>query len=146
MDKAHPLSKPMVVHSLDVKKDPFRLCENGEDLLGLEVPYLSVICALMYFSNYTRLDIAFYVNLLARYSSAPTQRHWSGIKHILRYLQGTTDMSPFYSKESKQKLFGYADTGYLSDPHQAKSQAGYVFNCNGNANSWRSFKQTMVAT
>ena len=33
MDKAHPLSSPMIVHSLDVKKDPFRLCENGENYL-----------------------------------------------------------------------------------------------------------------
>ena len=69
MDKAHPLSFPMVVLSLDVKKDPFRPCENGEELLDLKVPYLSVIGALMYIANYTRPDIAFSVNLLARYSS-----------------------------------------------------------------------------
>ena len=99
MDKAHPLSSPMIV---DVKKDPFRPCENGEELLGPEVAYLSVICALLYLANYTRPNIAFSVNLLARYSSAPTQRHWSGIKHILCYLQGTTDMGLFYSKESNQ--------------------------------------------
>ena len=146
MDKAHPLSSPMIVCSLDVKNDPFRPCENGEELFGLEVPYLSAIGALMYLANYTRPDIAFSVNLLTRYSSAPTQRHWNGIKHILRYLKGTTDMGLFYSKESKQQLFGYADTEYLSDPHKARSQTWYVFNCNGTVVSWRSFKQTMVAT
>ena len=62
----------------------------------------------MYLANYTRPDIAFSVNLLARYGSAPTQRHWNGIKHILRCLQGITDICLFYSKESKQQLFGYA--------------------------------------
>ncbi|RVX09351.1 Retrovirus-related Pol polyprotein from transposon TNT 1-94 [Vitis vinifera] len=103
MDKAHPLSSPMVVRSLDVKKDPFRPCENDEELLGPEVPYLSAIGALMYLANCTRPDIAFSVNLLARYSSAPTRRHWNGIKHILRYLRGTTDMGLFYSRESKQQ-------------------------------------------
>ena len=36
MDKAHPLSSPMIVRSLDVKKDPFHPCENGEKLLGLK--------------------------------------------------------------------------------------------------------------
>ena len=92
MDKTHPLSSPMVVRSLDVKKDPFRPCEKGEELLGSEVPYLSVIGALMYLANCTRPDIAFSVNLLARYSSAPTRKHWNGIKHILCYLSGTTDM------------------------------------------------------
>ena len=146
MDKAHPLSSPMVVRSLDVKNDPFRPCEKGEELLGPEVPYLSVIGALMYLANCTRPDIAFSVNLLARYSSAPTRRHWKGIQHILRYLSGTTDMGLFYSNKSKEKLLGYADVGYLSDPHKARSQTGYVFNYNGTAISWRSVKQTMVAT
>ncbi|RVW19230.1 Copia protein [Vitis vinifera] len=72
----------------------FVLAKN-EELLGPEVPYLSAIGALMYLANCTRPDIAFSVNLLARYSSAPTRRHWNGIKHILRYLRGTTDMVYF---------------------------------------------------
>ena len=55
-------------------------------------------------------------------------------------------MSLFYSRESKQQLLGYADAGYLSDPHKGRSQTGYVFNCNGTAISWRSVKQTMVST
>ena len=116
MDKTHPLSSPMIVRSLDVKKNPFCPCEKGEELLGYEVPYLSVIGALMYLANCTRPHIDFSVNLLARYSSSPTQRHWNGIKNILRYLHGTTDMSLFYSKESTQQLFGYADAGYLFRP------------------------------
>ena len=72
MDKAHPLSSPMVVQSLDVKNDPFRHCKKDEELLGPKVPYLGAIGALMYLSNYTRPDITFSINLLARYSFAPT--------------------------------------------------------------------------
>ena len=102
MDKAHPLSSPMVVRSFDVKNDQFRPCEKGEELLGPEVPYLSVIGALMYLANYIRPDSVFSVNLLARYSSAPTKRHWKGIQHILRYLNGTTDMGLFYLNKSKE--------------------------------------------
>ena len=75
MDKAHPLSSPMIVHSLDLKNDPFHPCEKGEELLGPKVTYLSVIGALIYIANCTRPGIVFSVNLLARYSSAPTQRH-----------------------------------------------------------------------
>ena len=146
MDKAHPLSSLMVVRSLDVKKDQFRPCEKGEELLGPEVPYLSAIGALMYLANCTRPDIAFSVNLLARYSSAQTRRHWNGIKHVLRYLSGTIDMGLFYSNKSKEKLLEYADAGYLLDPQKARSQTGYVFNYNGTAISWRSVKNTMVAT
>ena len=98
MDKSHPLSSPMVVRSLEVTKDPFRPKEENEELLGPEISYLRAIGALMYLANYNRPNIAFSVNSLARYSSAPTKRHWNGIKHILRYLRGTSDMGLFYSK------------------------------------------------
>ena len=122
MDKSHPLSSLMVVRSLEVTKDPFRPKEENKELLGLEVPYLSAIGALMYLANYTRPDIAFSVNLLARYNSAPTKRHWNEIKHILRYLRGISDMGLFYSKVMEPQLLGYADAGYLTDPHKARSQ------------------------
>jgi hypothetical protein len=50
----------------------------------------------MYIANCTRPDIAFAVNLLARYSAAPTQRHWAGVKNIFKYLIGTIDHGLFY--------------------------------------------------
>ncbi|KAD2803914.1 hypothetical protein E3N88_37291 [Mikania micrantha] len=146
MDKANPLSTPMVVRSLNVDNDPFRPCEDNEEVFGPEIPYLSAIGALMYLTNCTRPDISFAVNLQARFSSAPTKRHWNGIKHIFRYLRGTIDLGLFYPNNSKEGLVGYADAGYLSDPHKAKSQTGYVFINGGTAISWRSQKQTLVAT
>ena len=136
----------MVVRSLEVTKDPFRPKEENEELLGPEVSYLSAIGALMYLANYTRTDIAFSVNLLARYSSAPTKRHWNGIKHILRYLRGTSDMGLFNSKAMEPQLLGYADVGYLLGPHKARSQKGHIFTYENTAISCRSVKQTMVAT
>ena len=66
------------------------------------------------------------------------------MKHILRYLRGTTDLGLFYSKESTLK--GYANSRYLSDPHKARSQTRYVFTCGNTAISWRSTKQTLTAT
>jgi len=121
----------MIGRSLQQEKDPFRPKEEGEEVLGPEFPYLSAIGALMYLANCTRLDIAFAVNLLARYSSEPTKRHWKDIKDILRYLQGTKDLGLFYRKNQDLSMVGYADAVYLSDPHTAKSQTGYVFLCGG---------------
>nr|GEW20820.1 reverse transcriptase domain-containing protein [Tanacetum cinerariifolium] len=51
MDKAKSLSTPMVGWFLNVDNDPFRRCEENRDVLGLEVPYLSAIGALMYLTN-----------------------------------------------------------------------------------------------
>nr|KYP65759.1 Copia protein [Cajanus cajan] len=75
MDKSHSFYTSMVVRSLDVNKDPFRLQEKDEEILAPEVPYLGAIGALMYLANYTRLDITFVINFLARYSYSPTRRH-----------------------------------------------------------------------
>jgi hypothetical protein len=55
-------------------------------------------------------------------------------------------MGLFYRKDTKSKLVGYTDAGYLSDQHKARSQSGYVFTYGGTAISWRSTKQTLTAT
>jgi hypothetical protein len=146
MDKAHPIKTPMVVRSLDLEKDVFRPREEGEEILGSEFPYLSLIGALMYLANSTRPDIAFAVNLLARHSAAPTRRHWTGGKQILRYLNGTKDLGLFFRKTNDPTLIGYADAGYMSDPHNARSQTGFAFLHGGTVISWKSSKQTLVAT
>ena len=43
-------------------------------------------------------------------------------------------------------LVRYTDAGYLSDPHNARSQTDFVFLHGGTAISWKSSKQTLVAT
>ena len=48
MDKAYPLSTPMVVRLLEPHKDFFRPKKSNEEILGPEVPYLNTIGALMY--------------------------------------------------------------------------------------------------
>ena len=68
MEKSHPLSSQIVVCSLDVKNDQFRPYKKGEELYSHEVSYLSVIYVLMYLVNCTRPDIAFSVNLSAKYN------------------------------------------------------------------------------
>jgi hypothetical protein len=40
----------------------------------------------------------------------------------------------------------YTDVGYLSDPHNGRSQTGFVFLNGGTAISWKSSKQTLVTT
>ena len=129
-----------------MSRDPFRPEEINEKALGSEVPYLSAIGALMYLANCTRPNIVFAVNLLARHSAMSTRRHWASIKHILHYLQGIVDLGLYYPRDQDKTLLGYSDAGYLSNPHNVRSQTGYVFLSGGTAISWRSVKQTLVAT
>jgi len=92
MDKSYPTKTLMVVRSIDIKKDTFRPPDEEEEVLGPQVPYLSVVGALMYLANSTRSYIEFTVNLLARHSAKPTKHHWVGVKTVLRYLNGTRDL------------------------------------------------------
>ena len=82
---------------------------------------------LMYLANGTRPDIAFAVNLLARFSLAPIKRHWSGIKRILRYLRGTIDLGLYFRKKQDLSIIGYTDAGYLSDPQTDYHRLGMYF-------------------
>ncbi|PHU19641.1 Protein trichome birefringence-like 21 [Capsicum chinense] len=117
MDGAHPLSTLMVVRSLDVNKDPFRPQEKNEELHGPKISYLSAIGETLEWD----------------------QTHVMVSKREYQY-------GIIYSKDCNPDLVGYADAGYLSDSHKARSQTGYVFICEDTAISWRSIKQSIAAT
>jgi hypothetical protein len=106
MDKPYPLRTPMIVHVLEKDTYPFRPRQKGEEVLGAEYPYLSVIVALMYLANNTRSVIAFAVNHLIRHSATPTMHHWNDIKNILRYLNDTIDLGLFFRRNQDSCLIG----------------------------------------
>ena len=54
-------------------------------------------------------------------------------------------MDLFYPKGLKIESMGYADVGYLFDPHRAQSHRDYVFTWGNIAISWQS-EQTITAT
>lgn len=62
------------------------------------------------------------------------------------YLSGTSDLGLFFPTNTDHILTGYADAGYLFDPHDGKSQTGYIFLAGSTTISWRSSKQTLTTT
>jgi hypothetical protein len=146
---------PMVVRNLKPESDVYGPRHGSEEVLSEKYPFREAIGGLMYLANCSRPDIAFAVSVLARYSSEPTKRHWSGVKQVLRYLAKTKNYGLLYRRGRfagdisllvTNDIAGYADAGYLSDPHKARSQSGYVFMSAGAAISWKSTKQTIAAT
>lgn len=147
----NPAKTPMEVRSVEPAQDIMRPRQDHEEgLCERGCPYKSVVGALIYIASNTRPDIAFAVSILARNCADPCQRHWGGVKRVLRYLRGTLDVGLYYKRVGgvggSGVITGYADAGYLSDPHKGRSQSGFVFIANGAAIFWRSSKQTLVAT
>jgi hypothetical protein len=146
---------PMVVRNLRPESDVFGPRRGSEKVLDEKYPYKEAIGALLYLANCSRPDIAFAVSVLARSTKEPTKRHWTGMKQVMRYLARTQDYGLLYQRGERSvsddemntdDIYGYADAGYLSDPHKARSQTGYVFLFANGPISWKSTKQTLTAT
>jgi len=80
-----------VATSMDTKEDwiitdiDVRLDEEGKRV------YQAAIGSLIYLMLGTQPDFAFAINKVAQYSSAPTERHWKGVKCILHFVKKTAD-------------------------------------------------------
>ncbi|GJT11402.1 zinc finger, CCHC-type containing protein [Tanacetum coccineum] len=79
---------------------PMDTCEKLMPNRGLAVSqleYSRVTSYLMYAMTYTRLDIAFDVGKLSRYTSNPGTQYWQPIQRVLKYLKKTMDYRLIYS-------------------------------------------------
>ena len=65
-------------------------------------------------------------------------------KHILRYLNKTSEFGLHY-KETGKMLYGFADSDWAGSCDDRKSYTGYIFSLAGAAVSYESKKQTTVA-
>ena len=133
-----------------VKGDKFNLNQCPRNDLEREqmknIPYASAVGSLMYAQVCTRPDIAFVVGMLGRYQSNPGVDHWKAAKKVLRYLQGTKDYMLTYRRTENLEVIGYSDSDYAGCIDSLKSTSGYVFMLASGAVSWRSAKQTLIAT
>jgi hypothetical protein len=68
------------------------------------------------------------------------------VKKALRYAQGTKGLMLTYRRTDSLEIAGYSDADYAGDVDDRKSMSGYVFTLAGGAISWKSFKQTIMAT
>ncbi|KAL6176637.1 hypothetical protein ACLB2K_053270 [Fragaria x ananassa] len=125
MDKMHSVSTLMIDRSLDINKDPFRPKEDDEEVLGPETENGSV----------TQEDHG-------------TERFGDRIATVAATMHGSTvgTATVAYTETPNNVLVRFADAGYLLDPHKGRSQTGYVFTIRNMTISWRSTKQTLVAT
>lgn len=107
--------------------------------------YQSAVGKLIYLSTRTRPDIAYAVSSVAKFTSKPTSQHWTAVKHILRYLAGTSNYGLLFTGSKSNVCTGYSDADWGGDVNDRKSTSGYLFKMCGGSVSWRSKKQSCVA-
>ena len=64
----------------------------------------------------------------------------------MRYLQGTKDYMFMYRQTDNLDLVGYSDVDFTGCVGSHKSTSRYIFIMAGGDVSWRSVKQTLIAT
>jgi hypothetical protein len=102
-----------------------------------KLPYKALIGSLLYAALTTRMDIAFAVSYLSRFSTCYSDQHWRCAKHVLRYLQGTRRKGLFYpfadpSSISPPTLTLYADADFAHCKQTRRSTGGgqiYINDC-----------------
>jgi hypothetical protein len=112
----------------------------------IDRPFASALGSLMYAQVCTRPDIAYVVGVLGRYQSNPGNDHWKAAKKVMRYLQGTKEYMLTYKRVDNLEIEGYTDSDLGGCPDDRKSTSGYIFMLAGGAISWKSKKQTIVAS
>ena len=102
--------------------------------------YQSKLGSLMYLMLGTRLDIAFTVGALGRYSANPSVDHMNAIDRLFRYVDYTKELSLRYHNNGGNaiKPNGAVDADLAGEPSESRSTRGYVFFLSGTAFSWSS--------
>ena len=85
--------------------------------------YHNMIDSLLYLTA-SRLDIMFSVFFCARFQSCPKESHLIVVKHIIRYLKGTTRMDSWYLKTGQFPMMSYSDADYAGCRVDKKSTSG----------------------
>ncbi|XP_055604760.1 uncharacterized protein LOC129752991 [Uranotaenia lowii] len=120
--------------------------EEKEVLLPNNRQYQKVVGQLLYIAVNSRPDIAAAISILSRKVSCPTERDWTELKRMVRYLKGTADLElRLSSSDDSSGLVGYADADWAECVSDRKSNSGYVFQYCGGTISWACRKQTCVS-
>ena len=108
-----------------------------------QVSYAEVVGSLMYAMLCTRPDVCFAVWMVSRYQFNPGLKHWTAVKHIIKYLKRTKNYNLVYSGY-ELILVGYTDSNFMLNKDSKKSTSGYVFTLGSGAINWKSVKQSCI--
>jgi histone deacetylase 1/2 len=77
--------------------------------------YKSVVGALQYLTL-TRPDISFSVNKVCQFLHTPTTAHWSAVKRILHYVQGSLNLGLKFRPSHSMMVGAFSDADWAGCP------------------------------
>ena len=107
--------------------------------------YRSLVGGLLYAAVCTRPDLLFPVGILARNVHAPSDRHYSLAKRVVRYILGTLDHALFYPSQIISDLEFFCDADWAGCHDTRRSKTGFEGHFNGTPIVWSSKRQSMVS-
>eukprot|EP00253_Pinus_taeda_P009997 PITA_09997 len=75
----------------------------------------------------------------------PTKLFWKAMKHVLRYLRGTSQYGIWFRQTKAAKLQGFIDADSTGSPSNRKSTSGEILNLCSVAVSWYNKTHRLVA-
>ncbi|GBL76994.1 Retrovirus-related Pol polyprotein from transposon RE1 [Araneus ventricosus] len=117
---------------------------NGE---RFHCPYREIVGALLYLSMTTRPDILYSVNCLSQIQEQPINSACDGLKRILRYLKGTSELQLLFCKSDGDNIMinVYVDADWGADTYDRKSISGYIIFFNDCPVIWSAKKRASIA-
>lgn len=102
--------------------------------------------SLMYALGCISPNIAFAIRMLGRYQSNSGLEHIRTTKKVSLYLQRTKDHMLTYRRSDQLEVIWYTNSDFASCFGTKRSNLGYIFLLAGGVISWRSAKQSLIAT
>jgi hypothetical protein len=108
--------------------------------------YQQVVGSLMYAMVHTRPDIAFALGKLSQYMQDPSERHWTYLKALMRYVRSSLMLRLRFGPGKDMDLAVYTDADWAGQKSDRKSTSGGVAMLYGGPVCWLSKVQRSVAT
>jgi transposase InsO family protein len=145
MTDCKPVGTPMAP-GLRLSKD--ECSKTAEDVEKMRnIPYMSAVGSLLYLANMTRPDISYVAGVLARFNSNPGMEHWKAVKHVFRYLKGTSHLRMAYGPDpslGKEMFLTYSDADHGGNKDNGRSTSGYIVKLGKGVTCWGSKLQPVV--
>ena len=110
--------------------------------------YQKITGSIQFLATWTRPDLQFSANELAKHCSNPGSKHLDACYRVLRYIKGTRSLGITYTRNlpDANRLLIWSDADWASCTETRRSIFAWVSTLNGGAISWRSRQAPRVAT